>query len=219
MTYPPQQPGPYGQQPEQYGPPPYTQQPSPGFGQHGYPGPGGHGGYPGGPGGEPPGRRSTGMIITVAVVAILVLAAAAVLIYVLTKDDSGGSAASTQSTGAKPAPGTASGAPRSDASSQPAPPGNPESGGDADIVKVAQAYAEAVNTRQEVAAKELTCDKTDPGVLYQSTTSGQKVEVTGKPEMSGNDSAFIDFGVSTSGTDPIDIPILMENNGGWCIAI
>jgi hypothetical protein len=207
MTYPPQQPGPYGQQPGPYGPPP---QPGPyGHQQVGpYSSPSGYqglGGYPGpgsalgGPGGEPPKKRNTGMIVTVAVVTVLMLAGAALAIFLLTKDDGSNTASGGQTTSAKPS--------------------TPAGGGDAEIVKVAQAYAEAVNARQESTAKELTCDKTGPGVLYQSTASGQEVQVTGKPKMSGSDTAFIDFGVSTSGTEPIDIPILLENNGGWCIAI
>ena len=193
MTYPPQQPGPYGQ-------PTYGQQP-------GYPGADAYGGYLGGPGGQPPKKRNTGMIVTVAVVVVLVLAGAAVGIYLLIKDDGGNSAK----------PGSA--VPTGVSPPQSADPSTPTEGGDAEIVRVAQSYAEAVNTRQESTAKELTCDKTGPGVLYQSTASGQKVQVTSRPKMSGSDSAFIDFGVSTSGNEPIGIPILLENNGGWCIAI
>jgi hypothetical protein len=159
------------------------------------------------------------MIVTV-VVAVLVLAGAALAVFLFTKDDSGDTASVGQTTSAKPGPVAPTGASPPGSTDPSTPPGGGSgAGGDAEIVRVAEAYAEAVNARKESTAEELTCDKTDPGVLYQSTASGQEVQVTGRPEMSGSDSAFVDFGVSTSGTEPINIPILLENNGGWCIAI
>jgi hypothetical protein len=162
------------------------------------------------------------MIVTVAVVAVLVLASAAVAIFLLIKDSSDNTAGG-QTTGAKPGPAVPTGASQPGRADPAAPArgggGGGGGGGEAEIVRVAEAYAEAVNARKESTAKELTCDKTDPGDLYHSTTSGQEVAVTSRPEISGSDSAFVAFGVSTSGTEPIDIPILLKNHGGWCIAI
>ncbi|SDC11065.1 hypothetical protein [Actinokineospora iranica] len=123
MTYPPQEPGQYGQdpfgrQPDPYGqqprqPDPYGQQPQDPYGQQPYQGygqtqsfgqdpyaqqayPGGYG-QPGGPDGEPP-RKNTGKIVAIVAIAVLVLGGAGVGIYFLTKgDDKPSTAAPTDS--------------------------------------------------------------------------------------------------------------------------
>jgi hypothetical protein len=76
MTYPPQQPGPYG-------PDPYGQQP-PGYGQQ--PPWAGPGAYPVGP---PPRKSRSGPIVTLIIVGILVLGGGGVGLYFLTRDDNG----------------------------------------------------------------------------------------------------------------------------------
>ncbi len=111
MTYPPQQPGPYGQQPQQPGG--YGNQPQPGgYGQQqpgGYgqqpdpfaqqPAYQGFGGYPGG--GEPPKppkQSNTGKIVAIIVIAVLVLGGAGVGVYFLTKGDDKNTAAPGEGT-------------------------------------------------------------------------------------------------------------------------
>jgi hypothetical protein len=92
MSYPPQQPGPYGQDPygqQPYGQQPYGQQP---YGQQQPPWGGPPPGYAAGPPPKPP---RTGLIATLIIVGILVLGGGGAGIYFLTKGndkDSGGSA-------------------------------------------------------------------------------------------------------------------------------
>ncbi|MPZ79348.1 MAG: hypothetical protein GEV28_02715 [Actinophytocola sp.] len=95
MTYPPQPPGPYGQQPGPYGPQgPYHQGPR---NQGPYPpqppqtpwGAGDQGGFPVGP---PPAKPRTGLITSLVIVAILVVGGGGVGAYLLLgKDDDTGS--------------------------------------------------------------------------------------------------------------------------------
>jgi len=92
MTYPPQQPGPYGpqdpygQQPYGQQQPPYGQQP---YGQQQY-GPQ-WGQQPGGFPPEPPPKKKTGLIVTLIIVAVLVIGGGGFAAWwFLLKDDAGG---------------------------------------------------------------------------------------------------------------------------------
>lgn len=106
MTYPPQQPGPYGQDP--YGqqrpaqPPPYG-------GQSAYQGLGSYAGGqpPPPPQPPPPKKRNTGMIVAIVLIVLLVLGGGGVALVVLTGDDDPNAAAddsttSQPTTGAEP---------------------------------------------------------------------------------------------------------------------
>jgi hypothetical protein len=129
MTYPPQQPGPYGQDPYGQQPNPYGQQPGqqppgqqPGWGQpqpqqpygqfaqdpYNAPDPYAQ---PQFPGGEPP-KGGKGKIIAIVAIAVLVLAGAGAGVYFLTKssspDSSSGSGAGGSTTSSKPAKTTGS---------------------------------------------------------------------------------------------------------------
>lgn len=92
MTYPPQQPGPYGPQDpygqqQPYGQQPYGQQPQYGASQqYGAP----QWGQP--PVGPPPKKSKTGLIVTLIVVAVLVVGGGGVAAFLLLKDDGDGSA-------------------------------------------------------------------------------------------------------------------------------
>lgn len=102
MTYPPQQPGPYGPQ-DPYGQQPYGQQPygqQPQYGQQ----PPQYGGapqwgqqpewgqQPGFPVGPPPKKSKAGLITTLVIVAVLVIGGG-VAAFLLLRDDNGGSSA------------------------------------------------------------------------------------------------------------------------------
>ncbi|MGB3443616.1 MAG: hypothetical protein WBA97_33180 [Actinophytocola sp.] len=94
MTYPPQQPGPYGPQ-DPYGQQnPYGQQP-PQYGapQYGAPQWGQQPGYPAGP---PPKKSRTGLIVTLVIVAVLVVGGG-VTAFLLLKDDGGSGGGSEES--------------------------------------------------------------------------------------------------------------------------
>lgn len=95
MTYPPQQPGPYGPQDpygqqQPYGQQPYGQQPQYGAPQqYGEPQWGQQPGYPVGP---PPKKSRTGLIVTLIIVAVLVVGGGGVAAYLLLKDKGDGTA-------------------------------------------------------------------------------------------------------------------------------
>lgn len=101
MTYPPQQPGPYGpqdpygqqpygQQPQYgqqpYGQQPYGQQPPPQYGAPQW------GQQPGFPVGPPPKKSRTGLITTLVIVAVLVIGGGGVAAFLLLKKDNGDAA-------------------------------------------------------------------------------------------------------------------------------
>jgi hypothetical protein len=225
MTQPPQQPGPYGQdphgqQPEQFG----TQQPDP-YGQE----------QP--PGFLPPPKSRAGLITAVVIGAVLVLIGGGTGVYFLTKGDGSGSTATN--TSQKSAPQTqqtvpsGSGTPTAPKSSDPAPTSGStptssggEGGGgggggtggadDAQIVQIAEKYAKAVTGKDEAGAKSVTCDN-DSGLLY---TSAEKVEVVGKPEKYGDDTASINVKITIGASEPIDnFPLFMDKKtNGWCIS-
>lgn len=107
MSYPPQQPGPYGQDP--YGQQPYGQQP---YGQQPYgqpppgqpygqqpPPPPPWGGPPPGFAGPPPKPPRTGLIVTLIIIGVLVLGGGGAGIYFLTKGDDKGSGSGSVDTG------------------------------------------------------------------------------------------------------------------------
>lgn len=80
MTYPPQQPGPYGQDPYGHQRPPQT---PPYGGQSAYQGLGSYGTPPP----PPPKKRNTGMIVAIVVIVLLVVGGGGVALVVLNKDD------------------------------------------------------------------------------------------------------------------------------------
>lgn len=196
-------------------------------------------GYPGGPT-EPPGPKSkAGLITAVVVGAVLLLGGVGTGIYFLTKDDDPKNTATgssqTNPPSANPtAPSSGSEAPSTPpASGQPPasgaipPPTNPGGGGgggggtggadDAAIIQVAEKYAKAVTGKDEAGAKSVTCDN-DTGLLY---SSAEKVELIGKPEKYGDDSASINVRINLGGgSEPIDnFPLFMDKkNNAWCIS-
>ncbi|MGQ0839031.1 hypothetical protein [Actinokineospora sp.] len=236
MTYPPQQPGPYGQDPYGQQQPGYGQQPGqygqqqPGYGQpqqfgqdpYGHPG---YGGY--GPGGEPP-KKNNGKIIAIVVIAVLVLAGAGVGVYFLTKADDKPVATApggdTTTTKPKTTPKTTSSEEETTTTTKPtaSSPSSGGGGGGGDDLKAAGAkYAEAVNAKDEATATGLTCDGTDPGIMYTSVApSGGKVKVVGEPEMYGDSNGKVDTQVTIASSEPIDFPIVFEKQAkGWCVSL
>ncbi|HEV2783387.1 MAG TPA: hypothetical protein VGX25_28725 [Actinophytocola sp.] len=228
MTYPPQQPGPYGQEPHGQQPGPYGQDPTAQYGQQ----PPGYGGYPGGPGGPPPPKKTNaGVIAAVVAGAVLVLGGAGTGIYFLTKgDDTPSNTASTGGQTSTSKPKTSGSQPKtrtSDRTESATPPRTSSGGGggggggggagDAAIIEVAEKYAKAVTDKDEGAAKSLTCEN-DTGLLFDS---GGKVEVTGKPETYGEDSASINVKVTLGSGDPIeDFPLFLDKkDAGWCVSV
>ena len=232
MTEPPQQPDPHPQDPS-------DQQPTTQFGQEPPAADSGYG-YPGGPAEPPPRKGNAGVITAIVVGAVLVLGGAGAGVYFLTKGDDPKNTATSisQSNSAKPTTPTTQ--PTSGSSGPNTPPttsdkttsiestptptttagGGAGGGGGADdtqIVQVAEKYAKAVSGKDEAGAKSVTCDN-DTGLLY---TSAEKVDVVGKPDKYGDDTASINVKISLGGgSEPIDnFPLFMDKkNNAWCVS-
>lgn len=261
MTTPPQQPGPYGQnpygqQPDPYGQPqpgyqqqpaygqqpgydpnqPYGQQPGydpnqpygqqPGYDQtqqygYGQQPPYGQPGY----GGEPP-KNNTGKIVAIVAIALLVLVGAGLGVYFLTKDSkptAGGGDTSTtaQRTTERTTEEETTTRETSTEETTTRSGGGGGGGGGADLVAAAQEYADAVNDKDESAAKALTCEGKEPGIMYTSVVPGDgTVEITGEPDVFGENGSVDAEVTIPGGGAPIPFPMLFEKSAsGWCISL
>jgi hypothetical protein len=220
MTYPPQQPGPYGQDPSGRQPPgQYGQFGQPPGGQAGQFGPGPYGRQPGGPGGEPPKRR-TGLVIAVVVVAVLVLGVGG---YLLTDGDdpqdcaSGGSTGCTQEPAARDEPAPGGEGPVSPAEPTEEPAGGNGAGVSEDeLQEIAQSYVDAVNAQDEQAAMQHRCVASGPGALYE-TDDGTGTISVGDVRMLSETFAHVDifFGDPANG-NRMPLPLTVQD-GSWCV--
>jgi hypothetical protein len=216
MTYPPQQPGPYGsdpygQQPPQSPPygqpqqPPYGGQPSPPYGQPQVPPYGGQSAYQGlGYGGsgqppEPPKKRNTGMIVAIVLIALLVLGGGGVALYFVTKDDdkqTAGESNTGPSESESQSPSEDDPTPSDDATGEDEPTDDGgDSGGDASNTPedVRQAYMDAYESKSfgDVVASACAAYKSE----YGTDTSDLETQLApfditatadGEPEVNGN---------------------------------
>lgn len=216
MTYPPQQPGPYGQQPPQG---PYGQQPDPFGNQPAYQG---FGGYPGG--GEPPRPNNTGKIVAIVAIAVLVLGGAATGVYFLTKgDDKGttsapGTSAPQETSESKAKDSTATKPAKPTTTSKASAAGGPE--------EVVDAYIDAYEKKDFSRVVEQACDAykkkygTDTSELESQLSKFEvKGEAKGAPEVKGSTAtAEIDLELTEAGKAPkpahIRIKVVKED-GGW----
>jgi hypothetical protein len=224
VTYPPQQPGPCGQDP-------YGQQPPGPYGQFGQPpggqsgqagqfGPGPYGQQPGVPGGGPP-KSKTGLIIAVVGVAVLVLGVAG---YLLTDGDEPSDCASEGSTGCtqeptpqdEPAPGGEGPVSQEEPTDEPA--GGTGAGvSEEELQEIAQSYVDAVNAQDEQAAMQHTCVASDPGALYESVAGTGTVVAVGDVQMNGETFANVNlvFGDPANG-NRMPMPMTVQD-GSWCV--
>lgn len=204
MTYPPQQPGPYGQpgpngpygqRPDPYGGPPPRDPYGPPTPPDPYPAQSsyqGLGTYPSGPSEPPPPkRRNTGTIVAIVLVALLVLGGGGAGVYFLTKnkDDksadsaSGDGANTTTSRTSTSGPSTSAG---DDTATEPAPKGSDSPTG------VQQAYIEAYQSKQFAGVVASACDAyrkkfgTDTTDLEKQLAPYEiKATADGAPEVDG----------------------------------
>ncbi|MGQ0839030.1 hypothetical protein [Actinokineospora sp.] len=219
MTYPPQQPGPYGQDPYGQQQPGYGQQPDPFAQQPAYQG---FGGYPG-PGGppQPPKRDNTGKIVAIVLIALLVLGGAGVGVYFLTKGDDkpttaapGGSTKNTPSGSETQSPDDTS------TKSTTEPPAN-----DDGPQQVVEAYVDAYETKSFSSVTTAACDAykkkygTDTSDLEGKLAEFDIIATAkGSPEVKGSTAtAQIDLKLSKDGQSKdasIKIKIVKES-GAW----
>jgi hypothetical protein len=212
MTYPPQQPGPYGQ------PDPYGQQP--GWQQGGYGQPQqqpawgqqqpdwgqqqpGYGGYPGGPGGMPPQKSKNGLIIGLAIAGVLVVGGGITTVLLLTQDgDDKGSTPVAQTTDAP-------------------------KGDNATAQGVVDQVIKAVDNKDKDAATKTLCDPSKPNPAFE--LEKVPLNVTLKSSLVGEitetkDSArarlnikVTEEGKSRPSTMPMSLTL--KNEGGkWCVS-
>jgi hypothetical protein len=221
MTYPPQQPGPYGQDPYgQQQPPPQT---PPYGGQSSFPGQSsyqGLGSY--GPPPPPPKKRNTGMIVAIVLIVLLVLGGGGVAVYVLTKGDDKNNEADGGKSGDKTTP-PSSEEPTGD-STEETTEDNP--GGASNTPDdVRDAYMDAYETKSFSSVVNDACAAykskygTDTSSL-EKTLEPYDITATasGEPDVNGNTAtANIDLQLSQGGTTekPSIFIKIVEEDGQW----
>lgn len=211
MTYPPNQPGPYGQGP--YG----HQQPGDQYGQTGQLGQP-YGQQPGFSGGEPP--KSKGPMLAVVATAVLVLAVVGFLLIDGDESSNGGSKDPTRRS-EEPPPDD------EDPMPQQEPTGETTGGNDAgvseeEMLETAQSYVDAVNARDEQAAMQYHCDTT-PGALYEAiVTVGRPdtmvsiIDVHESGDTSGSVNVMIGDPAYQDEVPPPPLPLIVQD-GSWCV--
>ena len=246
MSYPPQQPGPYGHQPHSGGFPsqpggPYGQ-PGQQYGQqYGQPGYGQgspygeQGGYPGGgggyPGGEPPEKKKTGLIAGI-IAGVVVLIAGAVLFTgfvapgFFNSDDSEDSSNEAQSSqqqeqpqqseGQAPPPATEPTLPGGDQPEQ-GPDGGPAA--DVDRIKqVAQTVVDGLNNKSADTVKTVSCNPQNENQSdYDAFPDGVTWSVEGDPSVTGT-TATVPLKASGPGGEKGATLNLRKNDNDWCAA-
>jgi hypothetical protein len=201
MTYPPQQPGPYGPQQNPYGQQPGwpQQQQQPGYGapQYGMPPGYGH------PGGMPP-KKKTGLIVALAIAGVLLVGGGVTAVVLLTGDDKG-SSGETGATGSTTKNGEA---------------GSAEA--------VVQQVIKAIDDKDSQAAVATLCDPKTKSPAFELDEA--PASVTLKASMSGGITeaqnsarAKLSIKVSESGTAKttsvsMTLNLSEQQPGRWCVA-
>jgi len=204
MTYPPQQPGQFGQQ-------------QPGqFGQSSYQG---LGSYSGGSG-QPPKKKNTGMIVAIVAIAVMLLGGGGVAVYFLTKDSGdGGDNTAADNTTSKSTDKSAG----DDASTDGSDPNSGDASNTPDDVRDEymaayenKDFADVVDTACAAYKKKFGTDTSklegdlDP---YEITASPN-----GEPDVNGNTAtAKIDLELTADGTTekPKILIKIVEEDGQW----
>jgi hypothetical protein len=211
MTYPPQQPGPYGQDPYGQQQPPQT---PPYGGQSSYQGLGSYGPPP-----PPPKKSNTGMIVAIVLIVLLVLGGGGVAFWVLNKDDNKNTSADADKT-SSPASGeepTGSDTPTEETTDEPSTSNTPDD--------VRDAYMEAYETKSFGAVVASACAAykskygTDTSSL-EKTLEPYEITATaeGEPDVNGNTAtADIKLELSQAGTTerPSIFIKIVEEGGEW----
>jgi hypothetical protein len=151
------------------------------------------------------------VVIAIVVVAVLVLGGGGVAVWLLTRDDGSGSA--TPGTTGQ----TAGGGPTGGNNPTTGAPTSGGGGGEEALKTVAQSYFAALNKRDESAATQLTCEKSDPGALWEGLATDVKVTLD-RVEMVSNTSATVFYKLQDSSSNA-SMPILMAfEDGAWCVS-
>lgn len=211
MTYPPQQPGPYGQDPYGQHQPPQT---PPYGGQSSYQGLGSYGPPP-----PPPKKRNTGMIVAIVLIVLLVLGGGGVAIYYLTKGDDKNNAADDNKTTEQTSPPSSDDATDTteETTEEPSSSNTPDD--------VRQAYMDAYESKSFSTVVSSACAAykskygTDTSSL-EKTLEPYDITATaaGEPDVNGNTAtANIDLELAQGGTTekPKIFIKIVEEDGQW----
>jgi hypothetical protein len=217
MTYPPQQPSPYGQDPYGQQQPPMT---PPYGGQSSYQGLGSYGTPPP----PPPKKRNTGMIIAIVLIVLLVVGGGGVAIWTLTKGDDNNSASGDSSSTAQT---TDQSDPAEPTETEPTEDTTTEETSTATNTPddVRTAYMEAYENKSfgSVVASSCAAYKTKYGTdtsSLEKTLSQYEITATasGEPKVNGNTAtADIKLTLSAGGTTekPTIFIKIVEEDGEW----
>jgi hypothetical protein len=211
MTYPPQQPGPYGQDPYGQQQPPQS---PPYGGTSSYQGLGSYGPPP-----PPPKKRNTGMIVAIVLIVLLVLGGGGVAFYVLTKGDDKKNAANDNDT--KTSAPASSEETTTETTTDENDPGNASNTPD----DVREAYMTAYENKSfsEVVNGACAAYKSQYGTdtsSLEKTLAPYEITATanGDPKVNGNTAtANIDLELSQAGTTekPSIFIKIVEEDGEW----
>lgn len=139
----------------------------------------------------PPPKRDRRMTIGIAVVAVLVLAGG-VAVYLLTKSDEPISG-TPEGTGTKPGP----------------------TGDAASLSAAATKYADAVTGADETTAKDMMCDSSTPGILFEENAGKGEVRA-GDAELISDTAGVVSITLADSTT--LTVPLAFEfTDGAWCV--
>jgi hypothetical protein len=214
MTYPPQQPSPYGQDPYGQQQPPMT---PPYGGQSAYQGLGSYGTPPP----PPPKKRNTGMIIAIVLIVLLVVGGGGVAVWVLTKGDDKNTASGDPSSSAAPTTDTEPTGPTETEETTTEETNTASNTPD----DVRQAYMTAYENKDftSVVASSCAAYKTKYGTdtsSLEKTLSQYDIKATadGEPKVNGNTAtADIKLELSAGGTTekPTIFIKIVEEDGEW----
>jgi hypothetical protein len=232
VTYPPQQPGPYGpQQPPPggyhaqpgagyqqpgYQQPGYPRQPPPGYPQQGYPqgGPG----FPGSPGGQPPRRSNPAPWILGGVGALVVVV---VLVGGFAWPGwfhSGSSSSASTSTGSPGGTGGGGGSSGGGSGSGDLPGGHDSGVGVGSSDELFQTVGQDATKHDEAAIKALACPNAAFDGLDQFVTA-TAVTMAGSVTHNGTTGAVAELRVQTpTGAELYGVGTTSQLTGKWCVA-
>jgi hypothetical protein len=214
MTYPPQQPPPYGQDPYGQQQPPQT---PPYGGQSSYQG---LGSYSGGPPPPPPKKRNTGMIVAIVLIVLLVLGGGGVAVWILTKKGDDNASAGDKSTEQTTPP--SSDEPTDDSPTDD-PTGDSGSSNSPDDVRDAYMAAYEAKSFTDVVSESCAAYKSKYGTNtsdLEQTLAPYEIKATasGEPDVNGNTAtANIDLALTQAGTTerPSIFIKIVEEDGQW----
>ncbi len=155
------------------------------------------------------------MLAVLMLAALLILGLLGLGVYLLffRSDPPPGAGEARPGTSAPATPGSTPDGEESGGGSGPADTAEPGPGNTDELERTARDYVDAVNGRDETAAKALTCERTNPGTLY-SVTGGREVRLGSVEVLEGA------VGTAQLRVGDGETALLLEKREDrWCVAI